>query len=100
MIIQYYTRLCEVIVGLIELSKSYCYAQQQKHINGIEKPVNIEIEIKAKQENIKQMKVSETIQALGVYINPYLDQSKQFELIKKKLTNSVTKLMNASMSTT
>ena len=59
--IQYYARLYEVMEGLIELNKSYYYAWQWKHVNGIDKLVNIEIKIKTKQENIKQIKILETI---------------------------------------
>ena len=49
------------------------------------------------EQQLKEMKCTETIWALEVYKNPNLVWDQQFKEMKTKLTQSITKLMKMNM---
>ena len=57
------------------------------------------MKIKLKYKIIKQLKVEESINKLGVYINPSLNWNDECECVKKKLIKSINKIIRAEIKT-
>ena len=59
--------------------------------------MNVKVDIKLKEEVIKQIKVHDSVKTLGVCVNPQLNWNVQFEYVKNKMQNTVRKLMRTEM---
>ena len=57
------------------------------------------MEIKLKNEVIKQSQVNVSVKTLGVHINPRLNWNDEFECVKHKVTATIKKLMRTEMKT-
>ena len=72
-IVNDYTKLYKAIGGLVEKSKSFCYGWKWMRGGGKEKVKDVKVEISINSEMIEQLKASQIIRILGVYINPRLE---------------------------
>ena len=55
--------------------------------------------IKLKNELIKQLQVNVSVKTLGVHINPRLNWNDEFEYVRKKMIVTIRKLMRTEMKT-
>ena len=61
--------------------------------NGIKKIEQLNAELVVYGKQILQIEVNNSIRILGVYMTPTLNWKSQFEIMRKKINNSITKLI-------
>jgi len=98
MIMDLYTKLYEATGGKIQQTKILFYCWQWVYKNGKQVIHQIEAELTVHGEKINAISVSESTRTLGVYLNPSLTWGGQFEVMRSKLTKSITKLMNLDIN--
>ena len=98
-IINQYTTLCKAIGGMIEKEKIHCYSWQWSTQGEQHTIKDLLINIKLHNYQLKQINNDKTTHALGVYVNPKLNWNNQFKIMKKKMIESTTKLMNTRVNT-
>ena len=92
-LISYCIKMYEVTGGKMHKNKvSMCFWKQKK-----QKIKNEPMNIKLKNELIKQTQVNESFKTLGVYVNPSLNWNDEFECVKNKMKVTIRNLMRTDM---
>ena len=68
-------------------------------MQGKDKPVDQKIKLQIHNEDIVQIESTEIIRVLSVCMNPSLTWDRQFEIMKDRIRQSITKLMNIDINT-
>ena len=97
-IMNIYTSLYEATGGKVQQVKIVLYCWQWKYVQGKQIIERIDTEIVVHGQEIKQLAVDESTRTLGVYLNPTLCWKGQFEIMRKKLHDSITKMMNIELN--
>ena len=93
-----YTKLYEATREKIQQAKILFYCWQWVYKNGKQEIKQIEAELVVHRENIAAIEVTESIRTLGVYLNLALSQKGQFEVMRSKMSESITKLINLDIN--
>ena len=93
-----YTRLYEATEGKIQESKILYYYWKWCYENGVRVIKQVEIELFVHEERIVSVVPTESTRTLGVHINLSLSWNGQFEVMRKKLHISITKLINTDVN--
>lgn len=86
-----------MIKNLDILSKAF-YCWKQKYCNGDQTIEPIDTEIRVHQENIKSINIIKLTRILGVYLTLSLSWKTQFEVMRRKISTSVAKIMNMNIN--
>ena len=93
-----YTRLYETTGGKIQESKILYYYWIWGYENGMRVIKQVETELFVHGERIECVDPTKSTRTLGVHINPSLSWDDQFEVMRKKLYISITKMMNTDVN--
>lgn len=97
-IIDIYDRLYGATGGYIEDGKSTYYAWRWKWEQGQKAAVDIKEEIWVNNKILQQTLIKDAVKSLGLYVNPTMEGSKQFEMVKEKLIRAMSKLRSTPLS--
>ena len=97
-IIDEHTRLYEATGGKMQQSKILFYCWRWTHKNGVKEIEQITAELEVHGEQIKQLDIIDSTRTLGVHVTPTLSWITQFEVMRKKLSTSITKLMRTNIN--
>ena len=93
-----YTRLYEATGGKIQESKILYYCWKWGYEKGRRLIKQVETELFVYGERIECIEPTKSTRILGVHINPSLSWDDQFEVMRKKLHISITKMMNTDVN--
>ena len=96
-LIDAHTKLHEATGGKTQQTKIFFYCWQWNYESGEKITEEIEAELIAGREKIKQMKLIENVRTLGVCMNLLLSQKNQFKVMRRKLITLITKLMSTDI---
>ena len=98
LIMDLYTKLYEATDGKIQQTKIMFYCWQWFYENGDQKIMQLEAKIEVHGEQIQLIDVKQSTRTLGVHLTPALNWTGQFEVMRKKLNQSITKIMNMDIN--
>jgi hypothetical protein len=98
LIMEIYTRLYEATGGKIQQEKIMFYCWKWIYINGKQHIVQMEATIEVHEEIIKIIDVNQSTRTLGVFMTPALTWKGQFETMRKKMHESIVKIMNMDVN--
>ena len=93
-----YTRLYEATGGKVQQIKILYYSWIWEYVDGRKYIKDVTANLVVNEEIIRQESVENSTRTLGVYVTPSLSWKTQFEVMKKKLHVSITKLMNTDIN--
>ena len=98
LIMEIYTQLYEATGGKIQQEKIMFYCWKWIYVNGKQQIVQLEATIEVHKEVIKIIDVHQSTITLGVFMNPALTWKGQFEVMRKKINDSIIKLKNMDIN--
>ena len=98
LIMDMYTQLYEATGGKIQQAKIMFYCWKWVYYNGNQKILQLEASIKVHGEIIKEINVNQSTRTLGVHLTPALNWKGQFEVMRKKMHQSITSIMNMDIN--
>ena len=98
MIMDIYTKLYEATGGKIQQTKIMFYCWKWIYKNGKQNIIQLNATIVVHGETIKAIDVSQSTRTLGVHLNPAISWKGQFEVMRKKMNTSITKMMNMEIN--
>ena len=93
-----YTKLYEATGGKIQQTKIMFYCWKWIYKNGKQNIIQLNATIVVHGETIKAIDVSQSTRTLGVHLNPAISWKGQFEVMRKKMNTSITKMMNMEIN--
>ena len=97
-IMNIYTSLYEATGGKIQQVKILFYCWKWKYVQGHQIIERVDTKIFVHGQEIKQLEINESTRTLGVHLSPSLCWKGQFEVMRKKLHESITKIMNIDIN--
>ena len=98
-IVKTHADLCEATGGKIQKTKIQTFAWRWGMVNGNFQLFDVPNVLTVHETKVKQLKVNECARTLGVTMGPSIQWKSQFEVMRRKLNESVRKLMNSELKT-
>ena len=97
-IIDLYVRLYEATGAKIQEEKVKFYWWKYEMEGGVQIIKQIEAEINIHHKKIAQININESTRTLGVHVTPSLSWKTQFEVLRRKVVDAMSKVMNTHLT--
>ena len=97
-ILNMHNRLHGATGGHVQEDKTTYYAWQWKWRQGQKRIQNVNDKLLINEKSVKQTSVNESVKSLGLFVNPTLKWIHQFEMMKDKMCEAMSKLRSTPLT--